>query len=189
MDASVLTTRHLPAPLLFPYRAALYPFLAARRFAASLRPEHPWRTWITPRLLLGGFLVPGDAIQLARDGVAAVVDVSHELWAPRRALAAAKIAYHRVPCWDLGAPSLDDADRGVDFIAEAIRAGGRVHVQCGSGASRSVIVALCYLALHEGRDVDHALTDIRRKRPSVAMRGEQRAFVDRYLAWRCGPSA
>lgn len=133
--------------------------------------------------------MPGDAILLAREGVAAVVDVSHELWAPRRALAAAKIAYHRVPCWDLGAPSLDDADRGVDFIAAAIRSGGRVHVHCGSGASRSVIVALCYLGLHEGLDVEAALADIRRKRPCVAMRREQRSFVDRYLAWRCGPSA
>lgn len=189
MDSSVTTTRWLPAPLLVPYRAALYPFLAARRAITALRPGHAWRTWITPRLLLGGFLVPGDAILLARDGVAAVVDVSHELWAPRRALAAAKIAYHRVPCWDLGAPSLDDADRGVDFIASALRRGGRVHVHCGSGVGRSVILALCYLALHEGREVEGALADIRRKRPCVAMRGEQRAFVDRYLAWRCGPSA
>jgi protein-tyrosine phosphatase len=189
MDPAVIPPRRLPGALLFPYRAALYPMLAARRAATALRPGHAWRTWITPRLVLGGFLLPGDAIELARDGVAAVVEVSHELWAPRRALAKAGLAYHRVPCWDLGAPSLDDADRGVDFIAEAIRAGGRVHVHCGSGVGRSVVIALCYLALHEGRAVADALADIQHKRPCVAMRREQRAFVDRYLAWRCGPSA
>jgi protein-tyrosine phosphatase len=175
--------------LLVPYRAALYPLLAARRAVTALRPGQAWRTWITERLLLGGFLLPGDAIELARCGVTAVVDVSSELWAPRSALHAASLAYHRVPCWDLGAPSIDDADRGVAFIAAAIRAGGRVHVHCGSGVGRSVIVALCYLALHEGKDVDAALADIRRKRPSVAMRKGQRAFVDRYLAWRNGPSS
>jgi protein-tyrosine phosphatase len=185
----VLSTRRLPAPLLLPYRAALYPLLAARRAAAALRPGHAWRTWITPRLLLGGFLLPGDAILLAREGVSAVVDVTHELWAPRRALAAAKIAYHRVPCWDLGAPSIDDADRAVAFIAGAIKKGGRVHVHCGSGVGRSVIIALCYLALHEEAEVDAALADIRKKRPRVSMRGEQRAFIDRYLAWRRDPSA
>jgi protein-tyrosine phosphatase len=185
----VISTRRLPAPLLLPYRAALYPLLAARRAAAALRPGHPWRTWITPRLLLGGFLLPGDALLLARDGISAVVDVSHELWAPRRSLDAAGIAYHRIPCWDLGAPSLDDADRGVGFIADTIRDGGRVHVHCASGVGRSVIITLCYLALHEGAEVDDALADIRRKRPRVAIRGEQRAFVDRYLAWRRGASA
>ncbi len=107
----------------------------------------------------------------------------------RAALAAAKIAYHRVPCWDLGAPSIDDADRGVAFIAGAIHKGGRVHVHCGSGVGRSVIIALCYLALHEAVTVDDALADIRKKHPRVYMRGEQRAFVDRYLAWRRDPSA
>jgi protein-tyrosine phosphatase len=185
----VITPRRPPALLLLPYRAALYPLLAARRAAASLRPGHPWRTWITPRLLLGGFLLPGDALLLAREGVSAVVDVSHELWAPRRSLEAARIAYHRVPCWDLGAPSLADADRGVGFINEAIRAGGRVHIHCASGVGRSVIVTLCYLALHEGAEVEDALAEIRRKRPRVAMRAEQRAFIDRYLAWRRGPSS
>lgn len=188
-DPFVITPRRLPAPLLVPYRAALYPLLAARRAVTALRPGHAWRTWITPRLLLGGFLLPRDAIELARSGVTAVVDVSHELWAPRRALDAAKIAYHRVPCWDLGAPSLADADRGVDFIAATMRAGGRVHIHCGSGVGRSVVLALCYLALHEGREVDAALADIQRKRPCVAIRGGQRAFVDRYLAWHRGPSA
>ena len=185
----MIPTRRLSAVLLVPYRAALYPLLAARRAAAWLRPGHPWRTWITPRLLLGGFLLPGDALLLAREGVSAVVDVSRELWAPRRALEAARIAYHRVPCWDLGAPSLDDTDRGVDFIARTIREGGRVHVHCASGVGRSVILALCYLAIHEDAEVDEALADIRRKRPRVAIRGEQRAFIDRYLAWRRGPSA
>jgi protein-tyrosine phosphatase len=189
MDPAVLPTRRLPSPLLVPYRAALYPLLAIRRAATALRPGRAWRTWITPRLLIGGFLLPGDAIQLAREGIAAVVDVSHELWAPRRAIAAAGLAYHRVPCWDLGAPSLADADRGVDFIAATIRAGGRVHVHCGSGVGRSVLLTLCYLALHEGREIDDALAEIQRKRPCVAMRGGQRTFIDRYLAWRRGPSA
>lgn len=185
----MISIQRLPAAFLFPYRAALYPLLAARRAAAALRPRHAWRTWITPRLLLGGFLLPGDAILLAREGVSAVVDVSHELWAPRRALDAAGIAYHRVPCWDLGTPSLEDTDRGVAFIANAIRHGGRVHIHGASGVGRSVLLALCYLAHHEGADVDEALAAIRKKRPRVAIRGAQRAFVDRYLAWQRGPSA
>lgn len=62
-------------------------------------------------------------------------------------------------------------------------------MHCGSGVGRCVVIALCYLALHEGKSVESALAEIRRKRPCVAMRRDQRAFVDRYLAWRCGPSA
>ena len=179
----------LTAAFLVPYRFSLYPLLLVRRAAAELRPGRPWRTWITPRVLLGGFLLPGDPITLARVGVRAVVDVSRELWAPRQAIRSAGLAYHRVPCWDLGSPSIEDVDRGVTFIAHTLGEGGRVYIHCGSGVGRSVVVALCYLATHEGAEVDQTLADIQRKRPRVTVRRQQRAFLDRYLAWRRGPSA
>lgn len=170
--------------MLVPYLAVFYPVLGLRRVAAALRPGgRAWRTWITPDLLIGGFLVRGDVDELAAAGIGGVVNVSHELVDPRAALAAAQIAYVRVPCWDTRAPSVEDAARGVRFIADQIAAGRKVYVHCASGVGRSVVVALCYLAAHEGANVDDALARIARVRWRVAVRPAQRAFVDRYVAW------
>jgi predicted protein tyrosine phosphatase len=176
----------LRSVLYAPYLAVFYPFLALRRASAALRPDHggAWRTWVTPELLVGGFLVPGDAGRLAGEGVGAVVDVSRELIAPRGALREAGIDYLRVPCWDARAPELEDAHRGVGFIASHVEAGGKVYVHCASGVGRSVSLAVCYLAACQGRDPDEALAAIARVRPRISLSRVQRAFVDEYLGYR-----
>jgi protein-tyrosine phosphatase len=163
-----------------------YPFLAVRRAIAALRPERggPWRTWITPRLLLGGFLYPWDVAALTGEGVGAVVNVSRELIEPRRSLEAAGLSYLQVPCWDARVPALDDAHRGVRFIANHVAEGRKVYVHCASGVGRSVSLALCYLCAHEGAGADEALAAISRVRPRVSLSRVQRAFVDEYLAFR-----
>jgi protein tyrosine phosphatase (PTP) superfamily phosphohydrolase (DUF442 family) len=173
------------AALFAPYLAVFYPFLAVRRAAATRCPEHggTWRTWIAPRLLLGGFLYPSDVPALARDGVGAVVNVSRELIEPRAALEAAGLSYLQVPCWDGRVPELADAHRGVRFIAAHVAAGRKVYVHCASGVGRSVSLALCYLCAHEGASVDDALAAITRIRPRVSLSRVQRAFVDDYLGF------
>ncbi|WP_437718712.1 dual specificity protein phosphatase family protein [Sorangium sp. So ce448] len=169
--------------LLAPYALVFYAFLALRRASASLRPRHPWRTWVSPNLLIGGFLLPGDVVELRRLGVRAVINVSRELYDPVLALRAAGVEYLRIPCWDMGAPTLEEAARGVAFLERHIVAGHRVHVHCASGVGRSVTLALCYLATRGGIEVGEALALIERRRPRVALRPVQRAFVERYVAW------
>jgi protein-tyrosine phosphatase len=93
-----------------------------------------------------------------------------------------------VPCWDARVPALDDARRGVPFIAAQIAAGRKVYVHCASGVGRSVSLALCYLCAHEGASVDGALAAITRARPRVSLSRVQRAFVDEYLAAYASPS-
>jgi protein-tyrosine phosphatase len=173
----------LRAVLFAPYLAAFYPFLALRRASAALRPERggPWRTWVTPQILVGGFLCPSDAAALARDGVHAVVNVSRELVEPVGALRAAGLAYLQVPAWDGRVPALDDAHRGVSFIAGHIAAGRKVYVHCASGVGRSVSLVLCYRCAREGADFEEALASISRARPRVSLSRVQRAFVRDYL--------
>jgi hypothetical protein len=170
--------------LFAPYQAVFYSFLVLRRAKAALLPEGggTWRTWVTPQLLIGGFLYPGDAADLAGEGVGAVVNVSRELIEPRASIEAAGLVYHQVPCWDTGVPALEDARRGVAFIAEHIRVGRKVYVHCASGVGRSVSLSLCYLCAHEGTSPDEALASITRARPRVSLSRTQRAFVDAYLA-------
>ncbi len=182
----------LKAVLFAPYRVMFYPYLALRRANAALRPHRggAWRTWITPRLLLGGFLYPSDVDELVREGIGAVVNVSRELIEPRASLEAAGLAYLQVPCWDSRVPELEDAHRGVRFIAAQVAEGRKVYVHCASGVGRSVSLALCYLCAHEGASVDEALAAISRVRPRVNLSRVQRSFVDEYLGLhrqRLGP--
>ncbi|WP_434048173.1 MULTISPECIES: protein-tyrosine phosphatase family protein [Sorangium] len=169
--------------LLAPYAVIFYGFLALRRATASFRPRHAWRTWVNPNLLVGGFLLPGDVAELRRLGVRAVINVSRELYDPVLALRAASVEYLRVPCWDMCAPTIEEAARGVAFIERHIGAGHRVHVHCASGVGRSVTLALCYLATHGGLEVGEAIALLKRQRPRVALRAVQRDFVERYVAW------
>ncbi|WP_437971758.1 dual specificity protein phosphatase family protein [Sorangium sp. So ce260] len=169
--------------LIAPYAVVFYAFLALRRATASFRPRHPWRTWVSPNLLIGGFLLPGDVVELRRLGVRAVINVSRELYDPVLALRAAGVDYLRVPCWDMCAPTIEEAARGVAFLERYLGAGHRVHVHCASGVGRSVTLALCYLATRGGLEVGEAIALLERQRPRVALSRGQREFVERYVAW------
>ncbi|MGK4004754.1 dual specificity protein phosphatase family protein [Sorangium sp. So ce1036] len=170
--------------LLAPYAVFFYAFLAVRRAVASLRSQHPWRTWVSPDLLVGGFLLPGDVAELRRLGIRAVINVSRELYDPVLTLRAAGVEYMRIPCWDMRAPTLEEAARGVAFLERHIGAGHRVHIHCASGVGRSVTLALCYLATRGGLEVDEAIALLKQRRPRVALSPAQAAFVERYVAWR-----
>jgi len=167
-----------------PYLMVFYPFLAARRAAAVFRPDAAWRTWVSDHILLGGFLLPTDVAELQRLGIRAVVNVSEELLDPVETLRAAGIAYHQVRCWDMSVPTLECADRGVQFVADHIAQGHRVYIHCASGVGRSVLLTLCYLAEHEGLDASEALARLTSLRPRINMKPLQREFVDSYVAWR-----
>lgn len=172
------------AALFAPYLLLFYPLIAARRAASVFLRRGDWRTWITPQILLGGFLFPGDVDELRRLGVRAVVNVSAELVDPVAALRAADIDYHQVPCWDMRAPDLACCDDGVRFLAAHLARGERAYVHCASGVGRSVVLTACYLAVHEGEPVDEILARMKRLRPRVKLRAAQRAFIDQYVAWR-----
>ncbi|HVK63684.1 MAG TPA: dual specificity protein phosphatase family protein [Polyangium sp.] len=184
-ERGVTPGKMLHPALLHPYRAAFYVFLAARRTLVELSPDRGWRTWITPELLLGGFLVPSDIAELERQGVRAVVNATSELVEPVGTMRAAGMDYLQIPCWDMNVPSPEDADRALTFLAEHIAAGHRVYVHCASGVGRSVALAVCYLALHRGMSVEEAIAWIRARR-RVAMRDAQVRFVSDYVATRGG---
>jgi protein-tyrosine phosphatase len=181
MDGVRRLARALRSALLAPYLALFYPLLVARRAAAAVRPGHAWRTWVTPHLLLGGFLAPGDVRELSDLGIRAVVNVTLELYEPTGALRDAGIAYLEVPCWDMSTPAVEDAREAVGFIAERIERGERVYVHCASGVGRSVAITLCYLSTRGGRELDAAHAELRRLRPRISLRPGQRRFVEAYV--------
>ena len=54
-------------------------------------------------------------------------------------------AYIQLSTLDDTAPSLDDLQRGVDFIRTEINGGGKVYIHCGAGVGRAPSMAAAYL--------------------------------------------
>jgi len=174
----------LSKALLAPYRLVFYTFLTARRTIATLRPGHGWMTWVTPEILVGGFLTAADVQKLVRVGVRVVINTTSELVEPVRALEQAGIEYLQVPCWDMRCPRVDDAERALELMQKSIEAGKRVYVHCASGAGRSVLLVTCYLALARGKSVEEAFAWIKERRPRASLSEVQRRFVEDFIKSR-----
>ena len=70
-----MLARALRMTLVVPYALLSYPLVALRRALIGIRhdPRYAWRTFISPELLVGGFLGPGDVRELRRLSIGAVV--------------------------------------------------------------------------------------------------------------------
>ncbi len=99
-------------------------------------------SWITPHLLVGGVVAPGEWAELAAEGVRAAVDLRDEAADDAEALARLGIAFLRLPTVDDHAPTQEALDRGVAFVRAA---DGPVLVHCREGVGRSATLALCVL--------------------------------------------
>lgn len=91
--------------------------------------------------------------------------------------------YLHLPTVDDDAPSLENLDRGVAFIRQAIQDGGKVYIHCGAGVGRAPTMAAAYL-IAEGHSLDEALPMIRRSRPFITITPPQMAQLLVYEA-RC----
>lgn len=109
-------------------------------------PWEPEFSWIDASLAVGGSFPRGVAARLARDcGIAAVIDVRIEASDHPEELAAAGLAFLRLPTEDACAVSQAMLDEGVGFAREAAAAGRPLLVHCQHGIGRSALVALCVL--------------------------------------------
>ncbi len=128
----------------------------------------PWDR-VAPGLLVGRVLTDAEAVAAIDQNVTAVLDLTAELpeAKPFRAL-----KYRNLPILDLTAPTQEQLQDAVAFIAEEV-ATGTVYLHCKIGYSRSAAVAGAYLlATHEAATVDEAVAQLRQTRPSTIIRPE-----------------
>jgi protein-tyrosine phosphatase len=93
------------------------------------------------------------------------------------------IAWLHLPIEDFGVPALEAAERGVRFVQEEIRHGGRVVVHCHAGYGRTgTFLACCLVA--QGHTPAEAIGMVRSLRPGSIETVEQEGFVYRWAAWR-----
>jgi protein tyrosine phosphatase (PTP) superfamily phosphohydrolase (DUF442 family) len=145
-------------------------------------------SWIAADLAVGGALAPGAAAALAREqGVGHVIDMREEACDDAAELAAAGLAFLRLPVADHHAPAQSQLDEGVAFARAARAAGSRLLIHCQHGIGRSATLALCIL-VDRGADPLAALAAAKDIRERVSPSPAQ---YEAWVAWmrRCAPQA
>lgn len=71
-----------------------------------------------------------------------------------------------LPTIDDDAISLEHIQQGIDFVRDAVSAGGKVYIHCAGGVGRAPTMAAAYL-ISTGKTVDEAFEIILRARPFI----------------------
>ena len=162
-----LSTRLLLAPLLVGQNLSLRYY------------RRQCRAWdeVTPRVWIGRKLSGREAADAVRKGVTGVLDVTAEF---SEAMPFLSTCYLNVPILDLTAPTPEQLQRCVNFVAENA-ARGVVYVHCKIGYSRSAVVVGAYL-LNRGAvsSADEAMSRLRAVRPSLVIRPEAADALRRF---------
>jgi protein-tyrosine phosphatase len=129
------------------------------------------RAWdeLTPGVLIGRLLSEAEAAEAVKQGTTAVLDLTAEF---PEAAAFRAATYRNLRILDLTAPTQDQLQEAVKFIAEQAPL-GTVYVHCKAGYSRSGAAVAAYL-LDSGQaaSVKEAVGMLRRVRPSMVIRPE-----------------
>lgn len=132
---------------------------------------------ITPSLYIGG---QHTRIQgMEREGITAVVNMRETHHDDlKRGIGGTK--HLHLATRDNTPPTLDDLERGADFIADEIKNGGKVYIHCGVGVGRAPSMAAAYLIKHETMTAIDAIALIRLTRPFVHLTGKQMRQLTAY---------
>ena len=119
---------------------------------------------VTPQLFIGPQINKAGRRKLESVGIHNSVNlrVEHDDVASGVALA----NHLHLPTVDDAAISLDHIGKGIDFIREAVEAGGKVYIHCAGGVGRAPTMAAAYL-ISTGKTVDEALQLIIEARPFI----------------------
>lgn len=132
---------------------------------------------VTPHLYVGPQFRINGKQYLVQQGIDGCVNMRIERNDAAFGLALPK--YLHLPTIDDDAPSIEHLDRGVAFIEETVKAGGKVYIHCGAGVGRAPSMAAAYL-MAEGCSLPEALEKITRVRPFIAITPPQMARLVEY---------
>jgi 1-acyl-sn-glycerol-3-phosphate acyltransferase/protein-tyrosine phosphatase len=164
--------------LLWSTRLLLWPVLFGQ-WASLVHYRRQCRPYdrVAPGVWIGRRLSEREALDAVEIGVTAVLDLTAEM---SEAPAFARLPYRNLAVLDLTAPTQDQLKEAIDFIS-AHSAAGVVYVHCKVGYSRSAAIIGAYLlSCGLAHTTDDALAAIRSARPSIVVRPEARAAIQRF---------
>ncbi len=139
---------------------------------------------ISPQLYLGGQYTKRGFQRILSQGFTAVVNMRetsiHKIIEDQPL----GIHYLHLPTVDQTAPSLEDLIRGVRFIDQEIKAGGKVYVHCRAGEGRGPTMAAAYL-IFTGLTLEDAVDSVRQVRSFIrptAVQLDRLKELEKYLA-------
>lgn len=168
-------------PVLWPYKSVALALTVLMRW---VRGPSTAPTEVVDGLWLGMRPFENEARSLEANSVHCIVDLCAEL-GPIDRLRRAPFVRLEVPTMDRCPPSDEDIDRAVQWIAERRAQGQRVYVHCAFGRGRSAMLcAAALLRLGAAKDTHEAMAILRKARPSVSVKGDQRRALDAWASKR-----
>lgn len=135
------------------------------------------QTEVTPQLFVGPQFKQKGWRRLEKWGIMGVVNLRREF--DDLTLGVNIPRYLHLPITDDTAPSIEDLTRGVEFIREIIKDGGKVYIHCGAGVGRAPTMAAAYLVTL-GDTPQQAYDRIRAVRSFIRPTGVQREQLQNF---------
>ena len=136
-----------------------------------------WWNRVDDHVILGAVPFRSDVHRLHGEGVAGVINTCYEYDGPREEYDRLGIVQLHLPTIDFQPPSLEDVERGVEFIRQHAESGQTVYVHCKAGRARSATVVACWLIASRGISPDEAQQVLLQHRPFVMQTISRRRVV------------
>ena len=134
---------------------------------------------VAPGVLVGPQYRRNGLRRLAEMGVRYCVNMRIEFDDAEHGLAPEHYCY--LPTVDDEAPTMEQLRRGVEFVDEAVSAGGSVYIHCGGGIGRAPTMAAAYF-ISRGYSLEDAVALIRETRPFIHIMPPQIEQLRRFEA-------
>jgi atypical dual specificity phosphatase len=136
-------------------------------------------TWVEDHSLAGtGYPASRSQVRwLAKNGIRSILTLTEQPL-PGDWLRGFDVKVGHVPMKDHQPPSLEDLERGVEFIARERRAGRAVAVHCLAGEGRTGCVLAAYIVRFHGVGADQAISRLRVLKPGFVERNQEKAVYD-----------
>lgn len=158
-------------------RLLYWPTLAWNVLLGRLLKVRSWWSRIDEHVILGAVPFRADVERLHREGVVGVINTCHEYEGPCAEYERVGIVQLHLPTIDFTPPSLEDVEKGVEFIRQYAERGSTVYVHCKAGRARSATIVACWLIASQSITPDEAQKILRQRRPFVLPRIAQRQVV------------
>lgn len=122
------------------------------------------RSQITPSVFIGGQYRLNALLLFQRLGITGIVNMRSRALYSDTDLAPIRMLH--LPTKDLHAPSLESLKKGILFIHDQIKQGGKVYIHCHFGEGRGPSMAIAYL-MSQGMLLEDTLALVRRHRPFI----------------------